>query len=148
MRRPAIYMDGKEFTEASGVTNVVTGAIQMTTDYPSRIGSITKIFNATLVMQLVDEGRLELGRPAIEYVPDLRLLGDMEAAHSITVEQLLNHTSGSRWELTPGCRARRGDDREDRASLLPLPEQLHAPGAARSYCNAGTVIAGYLYQRV
>jgi len=118
----------------------------MTVDAILHIGSITKIFNATLLMQLVEEGRISLDKPAIEYLPDLRL-GDVEALHAITVEQLVNHTSGIDANLLPDA----GHDEETIEKTVQRSGnagQLHAPGAARSYCNAGTVIAGYLCQRV
>jgi CubicO group peptidase (beta-lactamase class C family) len=110
------------------------------------IGSITKIFNATLVMQLVDEHIIRLERPVIEYLPDLKL-GDRSALEAITVEQLINHTSGIDANLLPDA----GHDQETIEKTVQRfgsAGQVHAPGAARSYCNAGTVIAGYLCQRL
>lgn len=53
-----------------------------------RIGSITKTFTATLVLQLVAEGKIGLDSPVIEYLPELGLDA------RITVRMLLQHTSG------------------------------------------------------
>jgi CubicO group peptidase (beta-lactamase class C family) len=141
----AVFADGELRLASTGITNLTTG-VPMTNDTIAHIGSITKIFNATLVMQLVDEGKLALERPVAEYLPEFRL-GDSGAARSITVEQLLNHTSGIDANLLPDS----GHDNETIENAMvqfATVRQLHAPGAARSYCNAGTVIAGYLCQRI
>ncbi len=140
----AFYADGKVVTAASGETNVSTG-VEMTTDAIAHIGSITKLMNATLLMQLVDRGLVDLDARVVEYLPELR--SSDHSAADITVEMLLNHTSGLGANLLPDV----GHDREvlqttfERTIAEP---PLHAPGAARSYCNAGTVVAGYLCQRI
>jgi CubicO group peptidase (beta-lactamase class C family) len=141
----ALYAGGEVSLAASGVGNVTSG-VEMTTDTIMHIGSITKIFNATLLMQLVDEGSVSLERPVIEYLPDFKL-GDAEAARTITVEQLVNHTSGIGGNLLPDA-GHDGETIERAVARLGDVPQLHAPGSARSYCNAGTVIAGYLCQRI
>lgn len=55
-----------------------------------KIASITKTFTAVLVLQLVEEGRIDLQQPIMRYLPEYRGPG----ADRITVHQLLNHTSG------------------------------------------------------
>ena len=55
-----------------------------------KIASITKSFTAVLVLQLVDEGKLQLDRPIATYLP--KYAG--EGASRVTIHQLLNHTSG------------------------------------------------------
>lgn len=55
--------------------------------YP--VYSVSKLFASILIFQLVDEGRLDLQQPASSYVPDLP-----EAWRAVTVDQLLNHSSG------------------------------------------------------
>jgi CubicO group peptidase (beta-lactamase class C family) len=57
------------------------------------IGSVTKSFTALAVMQLVEQGKLELDAPVQKYLPWFRV-SDPEAAAKITVRHLLNHTSG------------------------------------------------------
>jgi CubicO group peptidase (beta-lactamase class C family) len=118
----------------------------MTQDTVLLIGSITKIFNATLLMQLVDAGAIDLGAPVLRYLPDLRLK-DPAALGRITVQMLLNHTSGIDGQMLPD----HGHDEETIekgiARFAGLG-QIFAPGTEYSYCNAATVIAGYLAQRV
>ncbi len=141
----AFYAGGQLVLASSGVTNVSTG-IPMTQDALMHIGSITKIFTTTLVMQLVDEGKVALDRPVIDVMPDFQV-GDAEATRTITVGELLNHSSG----IDANLLADVGHDKEtieNTVTRMHSAPQLHAPGKACSYCNAGMVIAGYLCQQL
>jgi len=141
----AIFHDGELTTAACGIANVTTG-VKITPDTVMHIGSITKVFNATLVMQLVDDGVVDLDRRVVKYLPDLRLK-DHEALEQITVKMLLNHTSGIDGLMLPDY----GHDEETiEKGIVRFAElgQVHRPGAEFSYCNAGSVIAGYLAQRL
>ncbi len=72
---------GMSWEQAAGVADVKTGA-PLTPDHRFRIASATKLFIAAVVLQLVDEGALELD-------------GELDSiAGGVTVRQLLNHTSG------------------------------------------------------
>src|SRR5450432_3647102 len=73
---------------AAGVSDLATGA-NLRPAAQFRIGSITKTFVATIVLQLVGEGRLRLDEPVARRLPGLLANGEQ-----ITVRQLLNHTSG------------------------------------------------------
>lgn len=64
--------------------------VRNTTSTRFRIASITKTFTAVLVLQLAEEGRIDLQQPINRYLPDYRGPG----ADRITIHQLLNHTSG------------------------------------------------------
>jgi CubicO group peptidase (beta-lactamase class C family) len=88
----AVLHDGTIETAAAGTLNVDTG-VEATTDSLFEIGSITKVYTATLVMQLVDAGLVELDAPIRRYVPDFRV-ADAAASDAITVRHLLTHTSG------------------------------------------------------
>ena len=141
----AVFRDGQWQVAAVGVTNVTTG-VNVTPDTVMHIGSITKVLNATLVMQLVDEGRVELTAPLKRYLPDFQV-ADRDATELITVEMLLNHTCGIDGEYFPDA----GPDAERIEDVIPLiarQGQIHAPGAELSYCNSGAVLAGYLVQRI
>jgi CubicO group peptidase (beta-lactamase class C family) len=73
----------------SGVADIVSGR-PVRPDDTVRVGSITKVFVATVVLQLAAERRLDLDTPIQRYLPGL-LPADFRP---ITVAQLLNHTSG------------------------------------------------------
>jgi len=138
----ALFKDGTLETAAAGVANISSG-VEMTTDTIMHIGSITKVFNTTL-MQLVDEGRIRLDAPVKTYLPDFRV-ADVEATEQITVKMLVNHTSGIDGDLTRES----GHDQErivDAMGRIAAMGQIHQPGADVSYNNAGMVVAGYLVQ--
>ncbi len=61
-----------------------------TSDTKFRIGSISKQFTATIIMQLVEEGKIKLDGKIIDYLPNYR----KDTGEKVTVHQLLNHTSG------------------------------------------------------
>lgn len=112
-----------------------------------QIGSTAKTFTATAIMVLVDQGRIELDRPVIRYVPELRLR-DEATAEALTVGQLLNHTAGwdggDTWTDTG-----EGDDALAGAVALlaELPQQF-AAGTGASYNNAAFVLAGRVVEKV
>jgi CubicO group peptidase (beta-lactamase class C family) len=141
----AVFRAGQWEVAAAGVTNITTG-VDVTPETVMHIGSITKVLNATLVMQLVDEGRVELTAPLKQYIPDFQV-ADRDATELITVEMLLNHTCGIDGEYFPDA----GPDAErieDVIRLIARQGQIHAPGVEFSYCNSGAVLAGYLVQRL
>src|SRR5688500_552816 len=65
-------------------------AIPNQPDTKFRIGSITKQFTATLVLQLVEEGKIKIDAKLSDYLPDYR----KDTGSKVTIHQLLNHTSG------------------------------------------------------
>lgn len=140
------YWDGERMHEAvGGLRNSVTGD-PVTSDTLMHIGSITKVLNATLFMQLVDDGLIDLDDPVTKHLPDLRL-GDPAALAKITCRMLINHTNGIDYD----CPEPRDFDEEriekaiEDCAAMP---QIHAPGEATAYSNIGTVIAGYIAQKL
>lgn len=141
----AIFHDGTLETAAAGVANQTSG-VTVTAETVMHIGSITKTLNATLVMQLVDEGKVTLEAPLKRYLPEFRL-ADSRDAGRITVGMLLNHTSGIDGELFPDA----GHDHERIVDAIPRiarQGQIHAPGAELSYCNSAVVLAGHMAERL
>ncbi len=137
---------GDEIVEhAVGLLSTATG-VDATTDSVFQIGSITKVWTATLVMQLVDDGLVELDAPITQYLPELRL-ADATAAAAITVRHLLSHRSGFEGDIFTDTG--RGDDAVEKyVALLADAAQIFAPGALFSYSNAGYVVLGRLIERM
>lgn len=141
----AVYRGGEVTIAAAGLANNVSG-VEMTPETLLHIGSITKIFNTTLLMQLVDAGVVALDDPVSRHLPELKL-GDPDALAAITLKMLVNHTSGIDGEIVP----EHGHDQETIAQAIPRfaeMGQIHGPGEDCSYCNTATVIAGYLCQKL
>src|SRR3954452_11184763 len=137
-------LDGDEVGAAAyGVLNIRTG-VEATTDSLFQIGSITKVWTATLVMQLVDEGRLDLDVPVVTYLPDFRV-ADPDVTRTVTTRHLLAHTSGIDGDLF--LDTGRGDDCIEKyvAACADLG-QNHPLGATMSYCNSGYIVLGRLIE--
>lgn len=140
------YWDGDRMHESvGGLRNSVTGD-PVTSDTLMHIGSITKVINAALFMQLVDDGLVDLDDPVAKHLPELRL-SDSEALDKITCRMLINHTNGIDYDVP----AYRGFDEQrivDAIEDCGSKPQIHAPGEATAYSNIGTVIAGYIAQKL
>src|ERR1044072_9748307 len=67
-----ILSDGEVSDTAYGVLNVRTG-VEATPDSLFQIGSISKVWTATLIMQLVDEGVVDLDQPVVKYLPEFKV---------------------------------------------------------------------------
>jgi CubicO group peptidase (beta-lactamase class C family) len=141
----AYWDGGRLHTAVAGVRNSVTRE-PVTTDTVMHIGSITKVLNTVLLMQLVDDGVLSLEDRVTQHLPELRLRNG-EAVERLTCGMLVNHTSGIDCEMLPdhGPDRERIEDAIERCAGLG---QLHPPGEGPSYCNMATVIAGYLTQKL
>ena len=124
---------------ATGVLSTAT-QVAVTTDSVFQIGSISKVWTTTLVMQLVDQGSLDLDAPIVEVLPDLQLL-DPDVAKHVTMRHLLTHTCGVDGDVFTDTG--RGDDCIEKyvAALAETPLN-HPLGATFSYCNSGFVLAG------
>jgi CubicO group peptidase (beta-lactamase class C family) len=112
-----------------------------------RIGSITKQFTASAVMQLVEQGKVRLDDSIGSYLPSLPA-----AWHAVTVRQLLNHTSGipSYTDIGPRWIRRWGEEMPpDTLVALTAGDTLwFKPGSSWRYDNSGYVVLGMLVSKV
>lgn len=118
-----------------------------------RIGSITKTFVATTLLQLVDEGRLGLDDPIGQWLPEL-VPGEL--GQRVTVRMLLNHTSGIGNYTDALLNSLAAVERVGTTTYAPaelvatglaLP-RTGEPGAGYSYSNTNYLLAGLLIERV
>jgi CubicO group peptidase (beta-lactamase class C family) len=132
-------------TAAAGVANLET-RVPVTDDTVFQIGSITKPHTATLVMQLADEGRLDLDVPVREYLPDFRV-ADLAVSGQVTPRHFLSHQSGIDGDLFVD--SGRGDESVqrlvDKATMVP---SLFPVGEKLSYCNLGFAVLGRIIEVV
>lgn len=131
----------------AGVDDLATGSA-LRPNAQFRIGSITKTFVATIVLQLVGEGRLRLDEPVAQRLPRL-----LRNGARITVRQLLNHTSGlpdyaNDPELLAGIIQNRVWHPRELVAMAEKHPQLFAPGSAWSYSNTNYIVAGLLIEAV
>lgn len=139
----AVLFDGRVVDGAAGLLSRTTG-VEATADSVFQIGSITKLWTASLVMQLVDEGRIGLDDPVRQHLPEFRI-ADEAAAGVITVRQLLDHTAGFEGDIFTDTGT--GDDCVEKlVATLDGVAQLFAPGERFSYNNAGYCVLGRLVE--
>ncbi|MFI5761592.1 serine hydrolase domain-containing protein [Streptomyces sp. NPDC051563] len=139
----AVLVDGEVVGAAAGVVNKATG-VPATDEAVFQIGSITKVWTATLVQQLVNEGLLDLDRPVREYLPDFAA-ADEGACAAITTRHLLSHTCGLEGDRFTDTGT--NDDAVGRyVGTLGDAVQLFPPGERFSYCNSGFVLLGRIVE--
>ena len=138
-----IWSDGQEILAAHGVLNAAT-QVPVTTDSVFHVGSITKIWTATMIMQLVDEGLLSLDTTVSAVLPGARL-GAADVGGQVTVRHLLTHTSGIDGDVFTDTG--RGDECVERyVDLLAEVPSVFTPGATYSCCNSGYVLLGRIIE--
>ncbi len=80
------------WTGASGMADIAN-QVPMKPCQISRAGSVVKLFTATTVLLLAEEGKLHLDEPITQYLPDA-VLNPLKNARQSTIRQLLHHSSG------------------------------------------------------
>lgn len=129
----------------TGPANIITGA-PITKDALFLVGSISKVYTATLVMRLCELNVLDLDMPVVTYVPDLQL-ASKTSRDEITLRHLLSHSAG--FEGDRFIDYGRGDDALANAvAEFGTLTQWFRPGTFYSYCNAGFYLAGHVIQQV
>jgi CubicO group peptidase (beta-lactamase class C family) len=111
-----------------------------------RPGSISKLFTWTAVMQLVEEGKLDLDRNISTYL-DFTIPATFE--EPITMRHLMSHTPGFEdrlFNLFVKDPQKLMTLRE--AVSLDIPRRVRPPGREIAYSNYGTMLAGYIVERV
>lgn len=130
---------GQEFTLCEGITHIYN-PLEVTRDTLFQIASNTKTMTGVLIMQLVEEGKLDLDEPVKRYLPELEL-ADNATAEEVTTRQLLNHTGG--WVGDLFADTGDGDDALARyVTQVKTMPQITALGSMWHYNNAAFGIAG------
>ncbi|MGW5110394.1 serine hydrolase domain-containing protein [Nocardia sp. NPDC004123] len=143
----------REWSATSGVGDVATGAT-----FPQgahvRVGSNTKTFVATVMMQLVEEGAVDVGAPVERYLPGV-VQGAGIDGNRITVRNLMQHTSGLPEYLelpelqgdSPDLLTMHFDSADLVRRAMTLPARFE-PGAKAEYSNTNYLIVGMIVERV
>lgn len=133
------------YEKAFGMANLELG-VPMQADNVFRIGSITKQFTAVAILQLMEQGKLDLQDDITRFIPDYPTQGN-----KITIEHLLTHTSGI--QSYTGMK-----DFEERIMLDMTPTEVidhfkdqpmnFAPGTKWRYNNSGYFLLGYIIEKI
>ena len=108
--------------------------------------SVGKMFTATCIMQLVEQGKLTLSQTIRDILPEL----DIKNADKITVHQLLAHTSGlqSPWDYPEWNFKKIYTRAEQEAIYKKVPVAFDEPGERFYYSNIGYVILSWMVEKV
>ncbi|MGE6593685.1 serine hydrolase domain-containing protein [Bacillus mycoides] len=141
---------GKTWSYAAGVANL-SSKKPMKTDFRFRIGSVTKTFTATVVLQLAEENSLNLDDSIEKWLPGV-IQGNGYDDKQITIRQLLNHTSGiAEYTRSKGFNlmdTKKSYRAEELVKMgISMPPDF-APGKSWSYSNTGYVLLGILIETV
>ena len=132
-----IFVKGYGFADVKARTPV-------TPDTMFRIGSITKLFTWTSVMQLVEQGKLDLDADVNTYL-------DFKVPHTfgkpVTMRHLMTHRGGFQ-EVVKGLGAQNTGVVDLKTYVREVPDQIFEPGTVPAYSNYGTALAGYIVERV
>jgi CubicO group peptidase (beta-lactamase class C family)/D-alanyl-D-alanine dipeptidase len=135
-------LDGDEIVWAKGYGELSPHSI-------CRVGSISKLVTDTAVMQLVEQGKLDLDAPITDYLPELKFIGSDKTKATVTLRQLMTHHAGILREPpkghyfdadTPALAAT-----VDSMAGTPL---IYKPGSRFKYSNAGLAIVGRVLEKV
>ena len=137
--------DGSLSEATAGTQTTDAGGAPVDLDVPWNIGSLTKTMVAVVVLQLADEGRIDLDAGIAQYMPDLA------GADEITPRQLLQHTSGlNDYENLPAVL----DDRQrpwtpdEMIAVAEAAGRVGVPGGEFHYSNTNYVVLGRIIEQV
>lgn len=145
-----IVKDGKIYL-TKGYGTRQTGNIQPVDSLTNFLTcSITKLFTATAIMQLSEQGKIDITKKLIYYLPDFKMKDPRYK--DITIEHMLTHSSGLYWDME--LKHSPDDSSSLRRLVYSLDNKILAfsPGtqfdATKTYSNAAYDILGYLVQKL
>ncbi|HWJ26649.1 MAG TPA: serine hydrolase domain-containing protein, partial [Flavisolibacter sp.] len=133
------------FQKGYGMANFEKG-IKQTPGTLFKMESTGKMFTATAIMQLVEQGKLRLDQTLKELLPQLSI----KNADQITVQHLLRHTSGlmSPWDH-PQWNFKKVYTKEELMKIVTeVPLVFDQPGKSWFYSNSGYFILGWIIEKV
>ncbi len=143
----AITKDGRPlYTRAIGYSRIDGGErTPATAATRYRVGSITKMFTAALVFQLVEEGKLKLSDTLDRFFPQIPNAGEITIAHILAhrsgIHDFIKEPDFRSWSLS-----RRTKD--ETLAFIARGKPDFEPGEKRGYSNAGYVLLGYVVEKL
>lgn len=133
------------YEKAFGMANLELN-VPMRTEHVFKIASVTKQFTAVAILQLMEQGKLDVKDEITKFIPDYPTQGNR-----ITIEHLLTHTSGiqdyARIRETPNRMV--GDlTPEQMIDIFKDRPLRFAPGTQWEYSNSGYFLLGYIIERI
>jgi len=120
----------------------------MTPDTRFRMASHSKLFTATAIMQLREQGKIQLDDPVSDYLPWFQVKPAEPDDPPITIEHLLTHGSGLPREAGPHWTTREFPTQEELQNLIPERQAAFSPDVRYKYSNLAFAIAGMVVEAV
>ncbi len=106
-----------------------------------KVGSVTKVYTAIIIYQLIEKGLLQLDTKLSQFFPNL------PHADKITIQQMLGHTSGlyniTEWESYYGTRTKQYS-RQEFIDIVRKQKPEFKPGKDCTYSNTNFILLGYI----
>jgi D-alanyl-D-alanine carboxypeptidase len=143
-----IWGPNGNYVKVAGVADTATKA-PMETDFYHRIGSVTKTFTVTALLQLVDEGKIGLDDPISQYVDGVMEGDAISLRHLAGMRSgLVDYTTSEQFVMEYLSDPRRAFTPEELVGYVKdLPLQLR-PGTTVDYSNTNTVLLGMVIEKV
>ncbi|HKW09546.1 MAG TPA: serine hydrolase domain-containing protein [Gemmatimonadaceae bacterium] len=126
----------------------VNAKVPMTPTTKFRMASHSKLFAATGIMQLREEGKLRLDDPVMTYLPWFKAKRAGDDDGTITIEQLLSHSSGMQREAGDHWTSYEFPTSDQLRQLYPERQAPFAPSVRWKYSNLAYAVAGMLTEQV
>lgn len=140
-------VDGNQIVwqQGYGFSNPTTKA-PMTADTIFRVGSVSKLFTDIAVMNLVEQGKLDLDAPITKYLPDFKPKNPFNKP--ITLRQLMSHRAGLVRESPVGSYFdSTAPSLSATVKSLNQTALIYAPETHTKYSNAGIAVVGYVLEK-
>jgi CubicO group peptidase (beta-lactamase class C family) len=144
-----VVKDGQIFfAKGYGLADVESGMPATADTTIFRTGSISKVFTWTAVMQLVEQGKLDLDADVNTYLTHFQIPATF--SQPITLAQLMTHTAGFEDEFASGAIYSSADTYQPLQEFLAenIPARIFPPGQVVAYSNYGTALAGQIVAEV
>lgn len=137
-----VSRNGLVWAKGYGTTDL-EGGVPLTPSTRFRIGSVSKVFTATAILQLRDGGKLRLDDPVAKHLPWFKVPNPFPTAPPITIEHLLTHTSGlSRESPFAAWTTHEFPTRAELRAAMPRVAVISPPGKSYRYSNLGVALLG------
>jgi CubicO group peptidase (beta-lactamase class C family) len=143
-----LYEDELIWSRGFGVADLNTES-PVEVDTLFRAGSISKLFTATAILQLRDEGLLRLDDPVEQHLPEFDLETPFPEEPPVTLRHLLTHTAGIPREAAfPYWTDHEFPSAEELLEALPGQQMVFPPGGTYKYSNLGMALLGQIVARL
>lgn len=124
------------------------GGVPANSDTLYRVGSVSKLFTATAAVQLAEQGRMELDRPLVTYLPDFQIKSRFPGSAPITPRTIMTHHSGIPSDRNQGMWTKNPLPLAELPALISEEFAAFPPDTVYSYSNLSMSLLGVALQKV